>query len=71
MTSTTQANIVLKYYVDVADIIWEYDMSLDWEAPLGAWRAAGGAGVWLRGASQKAIDQLQTNGAVLIWTGLD
>ncbi|MEM8535549.1 MAG: hypothetical protein AAGF95_32260, partial [Chloroflexota bacterium] len=54
-------------YVDVAEIIWEYDMSLDWEAPLGAWRAAGGAGVWLRGASQKAIEQLQTSAAVSIW----
>ena len=58
-------------YVDVADIIWEYDMSLYEEAPLGAWRAAGGAGVWLRGASPTTVEQLQTNGAMSIWVGCD
>ncbi|NOK62477.1 MAG: radical SAM protein [Chloroflexi bacterium AL-W] len=54
-------------YVGVAEIIWEYHMSPDWEAPMEAWKAAGGAGIWLRGASPQDIEQLQTSDVVSIW----
>jgi radical SAM superfamily enzyme YgiQ (UPF0313 family) len=36
-------------YAGVAEIIWVYDLAPGEEPPRGAWRAAGGAGVWARG----------------------
>lgn len=35
-------------YADVAEIIWAFDHEPGTELPLGAWRAAGGVGIWLR-----------------------
>jgi hypothetical protein len=34
-------------YVGVAQIVWRYDAHVGEALPLGAWRTAGGAGVWL------------------------
>jgi radical SAM superfamily enzyme YgiQ (UPF0313 family) len=36
-------------YAGIAEIIWEVELAPGEEPPLGAWRAAGGAGVWVRG----------------------
>lgn len=36
-------------YHGVAKIIWAYDLAECDPPPLGAWSAAGGAGVWVRG----------------------
>ena len=44
---TAQANPV--DYADIAKIIWEVELAAGETPPLGAWRAAGGAGVWTRG----------------------
>ncbi len=46
-------------YAGVGQVIWRYEAAAGEELPLGAWRAAGGAGVWLRldpaaGAAERA-----------------
>jgi len=35
-------------YADVAEIIWRFELEPDETLPLGAWTAAGGAGIWLQ-----------------------
>jgi hypothetical protein len=40
-------------YAGVAEIIWAFDHEPGAELPLGAWRAAGGAGIWLRYAAEQ------------------
>jgi radical SAM superfamily enzyme YgiQ (UPF0313 family) len=45
------AQIEPVHYAGIAEIVWEIDLAEIVEPPLGAWRAAGGAGVWIRGRS--------------------
>jgi hypothetical protein len=35
-------------YAGVAQVIWAFDLAPGDALPLSAWRAAGGAGIWLR-----------------------
>jgi radical SAM superfamily enzyme YgiQ (UPF0313 family) len=44
-------------YADVAAIIWEVELAGDETPPLSAWRAASGAGVWVRGRTVTAEEQ--------------
>lgn len=54
-------------YASVAEIIWQYTLAEGEEPPLGAWAAAGGAGVWLPGGT--ALDRASWGslGGVPIW----
>jgi radical SAM superfamily enzyme YgiQ (UPF0313 family) len=55
-------------YSEVAAIIWEFALAPGEEPPLRAWAAAGGAGIWLRGALDAAtIEAWQTASGALIW----
>jgi hypothetical protein len=51
-------------YADVTEIIWEVELAAGETPPLGAWRAAGGAGVWVR--SRVVTGKEQTNWAEAI-----
>jgi hypothetical protein len=44
-------------YAGVAEIIWEVELADGETPPLGAWRAAGGAGVWMRGRAVTGEEQ--------------
>ncbi len=44
-------------YIGVAGVIWAFDLEPGAALPLGAWRAAGGAGIWLRCASDMAREE--------------
>jgi radical SAM superfamily enzyme YgiQ (UPF0313 family) len=64
-------------YAGVAQVIWRYDAARGEELPLGAWRSAGGAGVWLRldpaappaerAAALEAARAWATRGEGLLW----
>jgi radical SAM superfamily enzyme YgiQ (UPF0313 family) len=43
-------------YAGTAQIIWAYDMDESEEVPFGAWQAAGGAGVWVRGRPAAEVE---------------
>ena len=62
---TTQA--VPEDYAGVAEIIWMYDMAAGERLPFGAWTAAGGAGVWLRGASVEEIAEWRQSCELRLW----
>ncbi len=56
-------------YKGVAEIIWSYELAGDSEPPLGAWRAAGGAGVWVRDVSAALAGEWRERTPVLVWHG--
>lgn len=53
-------------YAPFASIIWRYELA-DEEPPLGAWRAAGGAGIWVPGASMVQADTWRATTGLRIW----
>lgn len=50
-----------------AELIWIYDLAPGDEPPLRAWVAAGGAGVWARGASAPDVARWREASDVLLW----
>jgi radical SAM superfamily enzyme YgiQ (UPF0313 family) len=54
-------------YAFCAEIIWRYDLVPGEEAPLGAWRGAGGAGVWAPGASPEQAAAWEAATGLWIW----
>lgn len=56
-------------YRGVAELIWRYDLDEGDEPPLGAWRSAGGAGVWVRGLAEAQVAQLRERGGLRLWSG--
>lgn len=56
-------------YTGVAEIVWSYELHGDSEPPLGAWRVAGGAGVWVRDASASLVAQWRDISTLLLWHG--
>jgi radical SAM superfamily enzyme YgiQ (UPF0313 family) len=53
----------------VAQLIWRYELAPDEEPPLNAWRGAGGAGVWVPGASSAHADAWEREAHVVVWHG--
>jgi hypothetical protein len=56
-------------YVDIAGIIWSYELADGEEPPLGAWAAAGGAGVWVRGGPAGEIARWREQTDARLWAG--
>lgn len=56
-------------YAGAAEIIWAYDLPEGAEPPLGAWTAAGGAGVWARGCPPEALERWRAERGLLLWGG--
>jgi hypothetical protein len=58
-------------YADVAQIIWEVELAPGEAPPLSAWRAASGAGVWVRGRAITAEEQASWSEAIggQVWGG--
>ena len=56
-------------YAGAAEIIWAYDLPEGAEPPLGAWAAAGGAGVWARGCPPEALERWRAERGLLLWGG--
>jgi radical SAM superfamily enzyme YgiQ (UPF0313 family) len=54
-------------YAGVAEIIWVYDMAAGEMPPFGAWAAAGGAGVWLRGATAEQVAEWRQGCDLRLW----
>ncbi|KPV49726.1 hypothetical protein SE17_30980, partial [Kouleothrix aurantiaca] len=54
-------------YHDAAELIWIYELAPGDEPPLRAWAAAGGAGVWARGASAPDLARWREASDVLLW----
>lgn len=54
-------------YTGVAAIIWAYDLASGEAPPLGAWAAAGGAGVWPRGCSAEQVAGWRTATGMRLW----
>ncbi|MCG8346662.1 MAG: hypothetical protein MI924_02640, partial [Chloroflexales bacterium] len=54
-------------YAPYAEIIWRYDLVPGDEAPLGAWRGAGGAGVWAPGVSPEQAAAWEATTDLRIW----
>jgi len=63
---TTQA--VPEDYAGVAEIIWMYDMAEGETPPFGAWAAAGGAGVWVRGAPAEQVAGWRQRCELRLWS---
>jgi radical SAM superfamily enzyme YgiQ (UPF0313 family) len=57
-------------YADLAEIIWEVELAPGEAPPLGAWRAAGGAGVWVRGRAVAVKEQTSWTEAIggYVWS---
>jgi hypothetical protein len=55
-------------YAGVAEIIWVYDMAAGETPPLGAWAAAGGAGVWVRGATAEQLAGWRQSCDLRLWS---
>ena len=55
-------------YADVAEIIWMYDMAIGETPPFGAWAAAGGAGVWVRGAAAEQVAEWRQRCELRLWS---
>ena len=53
--------------IGIAEIIWEAELATGEMPPLGAWRAAGGAGVWVRGRALVAEEQARWSEAIGGW----
>ncbi len=56
-------------YQGAAEIIWAYDLPAGAEPPLGAWAAAGGAGVWARGCPPDALERWRAERGLQLWGG--
>jgi hypothetical protein len=58
-------------YAGVAEVIWEVELADGEAPPLGAWHAAGGAGVWLRGRAADAEEAAGWAAAIdgRVWIG--
>ncbi len=54
-------------YAHLAGIIWHYELEEGSPPPLGAWHVAGGAGVWVPGATTSQADDWQAATGVQIW----
>lgn len=50
-----------------AGLIWRYDLAPGDEPPLGAWRVAGGAGVWVPGAATGQMEAWRAATGLLFW----
>jgi hypothetical protein len=61
------AQIDPQEYAGIAEVIWEYWLAADEIPPLRAWERAGGAGIWLRGATQIQRDSVRAQVSCLIW----
>ena len=61
------AQAVPKDYAGVAEIIWMYDMVEGEMPPFGAWAAAGGAGVWVRGALADQVAEWRERCELRLW----
>jgi radical SAM superfamily enzyme YgiQ (UPF0313 family) len=57
-----------EHYAGVAEIIWMYDMVEGELPPFGAWAAAGGAGVWLRGVSDEQMAAWRQSCELRLWS---
>ncbi len=55
-------------YAGVAEIIWMYDMAEAEMPPFGAWAAAGGAGMWLRGAPAEQVAAWRQSCELRLWS---
>jgi len=55
-------------YDGVAEIIWMYDMVAGETPPFGAWAAAGGAGVWLRGVPAEQVATWRQSCELRLWS---
>jgi radical SAM superfamily enzyme YgiQ (UPF0313 family) len=55
-------------YAGVAEIIWAYDMGAGETPPFGAWAAAGGAGVWLRGVPAEQVAIWRQSCELRLWS---
>ena len=56
-------------YPGTAEVIWTYDLDAADEPPLGAWAAAGGAGVWVRGRPAPEVARWRGLSKVPLWGG--
>lgn len=56
-------------YAGVAELIWRYPLVPGEEPPLAAWRAAGGAGVLVPGASLEQAARWQEQAGLRVWIG--
>lgn len=54
-------------YTRLAGIIWRCELEGDSPPPLGAWQVAGGAGVWVPGATHSQADEWQVATGLQIW----
>jgi radical SAM superfamily enzyme YgiQ (UPF0313 family) len=55
-------------YCGAAEIIWMYDLAAGDAPPLGAWAAAGGAGVWVRGRPEAEVARWGEECDVRLWS---
>jgi len=55
-------------YASVAEIIWIYDMATGETPPFSAWAAAGGAGVWVRGARAEQVAEWRQRCELRLWS---
>jgi radical SAM superfamily enzyme YgiQ (UPF0313 family) len=61
------ANIEPHDYTGIAEVIWTYELAEGEEPPLGAWRAAGGAGIWVCGATPKQLASWRQQANISLW----
>ncbi len=54
-------------YHGAAEVIWAYDLDAGDDPPLGAWAAAGGAGVWVRGRPAAEVARWREQTEVRLW----
>ncbi len=54
-------------YTPWARVIWHYEHAADEVPPLGAWRAAGGAGIWVTGSTPAQADTWSAETGLLFW----
>jgi radical SAM superfamily enzyme YgiQ (UPF0313 family) len=58
-------------YIGIAEIIWEVELAAGETPPLSAWRAAGGAGVWVRGRTLSGEEQASWSEVIGGWVWAD
>lgn len=54
-------------YAGIAGVIWAYPLAAHEQAPLGAWRGAGGAGIWVPGTSPDRAAAWSAATGATIW----